>query len=169
MEQIKSQIKSCTDDEVHDLTWVMLRSLCREIAPLPKSTLFSKQQTIPLWTGYNAHLSTKSEHIKAVAYAPIIDSKSADIATVYTTMKNCRKMCLNLGQKVSLETMDQQLYAITKQVNKWCRPEQFKMHIVRIGRFHTLSCFIAAIGKLWEDGDLRDLLADSDAYAGLNC
>ena len=40
------------------------------------------------------------------------------------------------------------------------------MHIVRIGGFHTLSCFIAAIGKLWGDGGLRDLLVDSDVYAG---
>ena len=48
VEKLKSQIKSCTDDEVHDLTRLVLRSLCREIAPLPKSTPFS------LWTGYNA-------------------------------------------------------------------------------------------------------------------
>ena len=40
------------------------------------------------------------------------------------------------------------------------------MHIVRIGEFHTLSCFIAAIGKLWGGGGLRDLLVDSDVYAG---
>ena len=41
------------------------------------------------------------------------------------------------------------------------------MHTVRIGGFHTLSCFIAAIGKLWGDGGLRDLLVDFDVYAGL--
>ena len=46
------------------------------------------------------------------------------------------------------------------------RSEQFKMHIVRIGGFHTLSCFIAAFGKLWGDGGLRDLLVDSDVYVG---
>ena len=40
------------------------------------------------------------------------------------------------------------------------------MHIVQIGGFHTLNCFIAAIGKLWGDGGLRDLLVDSDVYAG---
>ena len=40
------------------------------------------------------------------------------------------------------------------------------MHIVRIGGFHTVSCFIAAIGKLWGDGGLRDLLVESDVYAG---
>ena len=70
VEKIKSQIKSCIDDEVHDLTWLTLRSLCRQIAPLPKSTPFSKQQTIPMWTGYNADLSTKSEHLAAVANCP---------------------------------------------------------------------------------------------------
>ena len=87
------------------------------------------------------------------------------MATVYTKMKNYRKMCLNPGQEVSLQTMDQQLYAIAHQV-KWCRPEQFKMHNVRIGGFHILSCFISAIGKLWGDGGLRDLLVDSNVYAG---
>ena len=61
--------------------------------------------------------------------------------------------------------MDQQLYAIAQQV-KWCQPEQFKMHIVQIGGFHSLNCFIAAVGKLWGDGGLRDLLVDSDVYAG---
>ena len=74
-------------------------------------------------------------------------------------------MSLNLGQEVPLQTMDQQLYAIVQQV-KWCRPERFKMHIVGIGGFHTLSCFIAAIGKLCGNGGLRDLLVDSDVYAG---
>ena len=33
-------------------------------------------------------------------------------------------------------------------------------------RFHTFSCLIGAIGKLWGDGGLRDLLVDSDVYAG---
>ena len=61
--------------------------------------------------------------------------------------------------------MDQQLYAIAQQV-KWHLPEQLKMHIVRIGGFHALSCFIASIGKLWGDGGLRDLLVDSDVNAG---
>ena len=40
------------------------------------------------------------------------------------------------------------------------------MHIAQIGGFHTLSCFIAEVGKLWGDGGLRDLLVDSDVYAG---
>jgi hypothetical protein len=30
----------------------------------------------------------------------------------------------------------------------------------------SLSTFIFALGKLWADGGLRDLLVDSDVYAG---
>ena len=73
-------------------------------------------------------------------------------------------MCLNFGEEVSLQSMDQQLYASSQQV-KWCRSEQSKMHIVRIGGFHTLSCFIAAIGEVWGDGGLRDPLVNSNVYA----
>jgi hypothetical protein len=32
--------------------------------------------------------------------------------------------------------------------------------------FHSLSCFLSSIGKLWADGGLRDLLVDSGVYAG---
>jgi hypothetical protein len=31
---------------------------------------------------------------------------------------------------------------------------------------HSLSTFIFALGKRWADGGLRDLLVDSDVYAG---
>jgi len=45
-------------------------------------------------------------------------------------------------------------------------PYVFRSHILRLGGFHTLSCFTACIGILWADGGLRDLLVDSGVYAG---
>ncbi|CAG2232448.1 unnamed protein product [Mytilus edulis] len=57
------------------------------------------------------------------------------------------KFVLAMGQKYSVQTFDQQLYSIAKQV-AWTMPETFRNHIIRLGGFHTLSCFIAAIGKL---------------------
>ena len=58
-----------------------------------------------------------------------------------------------MGQVHLVQTFDQQLYAIAKQV-EWAIPETSRNHIVRLGGFHTLSCYIAAIGKLWGDGGL---------------
>ena len=61
--------------------------------------------------------------------------------------------------------MDQQLYTVAQQV-KWTAKEEFSSHILCLGGFHSLSCYIAAIGKLWADGGLRDLLVESEVYAG---
>jgi hypothetical protein len=55
-----------------------------------------------------------------------------------------------MGQVPLVQKFDQQLYAIAKQV-EWAIPETSRNHIVRLGGFHTLSCYIAAIGKLWGD------------------
>jgi hypothetical protein len=99
-----------------------------------------------------------------VSYAPIIESKPNDMATVYTTMKKCIDMTKAFGQKHSIQTFDQQLYAMAKQV-QWSQPDVFCNHIIRLGGFHTLSCFIAAIGKLWGDAGLKDLLVESSVYA----
>ena len=42
----------------------------------------------------------------------------------------------------------------------------FNRHILRLGGFHSVSCFLSSIGKLWADGGLRDLLVDSGVHAG---
>ena len=62
-----------------------------------------------------------------------------------------------MGQVHSVQRFDQKLYAIAKQV-EWAIPETFRNHTVRLGGLHTLSCYIVAIGKLWGDGGLKDLL-----------
>ena len=55
--------------------------------------------------------------VNFVAYPPIVDAKPTDIATVYTTMKKCVDMCNKAGQTYSIQTFDQQLYAIAQQVS----------------------------------------------------
>jgi hypothetical protein len=50
-------------------------------------------------------------------------------------------------------------------IGKWAKQDTFKTHILRLGGFHTMSCFVASIGKLWGDGGLKDLLIESSVYA----
>jgi hypothetical protein len=45
-----------------------------------------------------------------------------------------------------IQTFDQQLYAIAKQA-EWAKQDSFKTHILLLGGFHTMSCFVASIGK----------------------
>ena len=82
------------------------------------------------------------------------------MSTVYATMRRCQEMTKSLGQAYSIQTFDQQLYAIAKQV-EWAKHDTFKTHILRLGGFHTMSCFVASISKLWGDGRLKDLLIES--------
>jgi hypothetical protein len=47
-------------------------------------------------------------------------------------------MTKSLGQAYSIQTFDQQLYAIAKQV-EWAKQDTFKTHILRLGGFHTMN------------------------------
>ena len=79
-------------------------------------------------------------------------------------MRRCQEMTKSLGQAYYIQTFDQQLSAIAKQL-EWAKQDTFKTHILRLGGFHTMLCFVAAIGKLWGDGGLKDLLIESSVYA----
>lgn len=120
---------------------------------------------IRFWSGFNSTISDFRPSYAIVAYAPIVDVKPSDMTTVYMTMKKCLEMSASVGQENAIQTFDQQLYAVAQQV-KWAMPNTFENHIIRLGGFHALSCFISAIGKLWSDGGLHDMLVDSGAYAG---
>jgi hypothetical protein len=57
-----------------------------------------------------------SSNVTAIAYAPIIDTKPADMGTVFSTMIKCKEITNQLGQEITVQTMDQQLFAIAQQV-----------------------------------------------------
>jgi hypothetical protein len=160
-------LQSCVlgaDVCIPELKWVLLRMVSRNVLPLPTIADISDHQVIPFWSGHNKTLTPKQDGFTAVGYAPIIDAKPSDMATVYTTMNACKKMTEALGQTYSIQTMDQQLYAVAQQV-KWHKSEHFSHHILRLGGFHELMCFIAAIGKIWGDAGLKEMIVDADIYA----
>ncbi|KAK3097137.1 hypothetical protein FSP39_006702 [Pinctada imbricata] len=148
-----------------DIMWVLLRTINRNILPGLTFSGIPNVQKIPFWTGFNASISKPNDFYNVAVYEPIIDGKPSEMATVYTAMKRCIAMSKRAGQSHSIQTFDQQLYSIAQQV-KWAHPDLFDTHILRLGGFHMLSCYIASIGKLWADGGLRDLLVDSGVYAG---
>ena len=154
LQQLKTNISM-----TRDVVWILLRMVPRNLLP-PGPQVNTNDVIAPLWTGFNAQLSNKNNSFTATAYAPIIDAKPADMKTVYTTMIKCKQMTESLGQKTSVQTMDQQLYAISQQV-KWADDVTFHNSILRLGGFHTISCFIATIGKLWGSAGLIDILVDS--------
>ncbi|CAG2211852.1 unnamed protein product [Mytilus edulis] len=161
-------LNSCTDPigQTPDLLWVIRRMICREGSVLPHELSSNcTEQFVPFWSGFFSTLADFKPDRTIVAYGPIIDNKPSDMATVFTAMHNCQNLATTLGQKHAIQTMDQQLYAVAQQV-KWSLKDKFADHIIRLGGFHALSCFIAAVGKLWSEAGLKDLLVDSGVYAG---
>jgi hypothetical protein len=157
-------VYSKTKNEVTDMIWVLLRSLTRPMVEVPVKAIVL-EQVVPFWTGFNKILSDRQPDHVVVAYPPIIDAKPADMATVYTTMCKCMQTSPAVTQGCSVQTFDQQLHAIAQQV-KWSMPEKFESHVLRLGGFHNLSCFMSTLGKIWATAGLRDLLVDSGVYAG---
>ena len=149
---------------VNDFVWVILRSFAREPLQRNLDVTIKNDQVIPFWSDFNRSFSPINEYSTEVSYKPIIDATPTEMDTLYTSMLNCSATAKALGQEYSIQTMDQQLYAIGQQV-KWGCPEKFMSHFNRLGGFHTICCFISSIGKLWGDGGLKDLLKDSNVYA----
>jgi hypothetical protein len=71
---------------------------------------------------------------------------------------------VNKGESCSRNRIDS--FDKSTALVKWSMPEKFESHVLRLGGFHTLSCFMSALGKIWATAGLRDLLVDSGVNAG---
>jgi len=52
-----------------------------------------------------------------------------------------------LKQKHSVITFDQAIYKIAKEI-QWNKPTEFSSTIIRVGGFHILMNYMAALGKM---------------------
>ena len=162
-QMIQKCVRDDTTVKTDNLSWVFLRNCTRSI--YPDFNLPSNQQVVPFWAGFNALAVEANSTYVVHAYKPVINSQPTDPETMYRTMKGCRETAVAADQEVSVQIVDQQLYAIAQEI-KWDRPVEFAHHVIRIGGMHTLFSYIAAIGSIFGDAGLRELLADSCVYAG---
>ena len=94
----------------------------------------------------------------------MLDFKSSDPATIYTTLKLLNDMMGKLGQQHSVITFDWAIYHVAKQV-QWDRPMEFSNTIIRMGGFHIILNYLATIGKMHESSGLREILVESGVYS----
>ena len=152
-----------------DVVWLLLRMLPRGIIPgFPQSSDGQSTCIVPFWKGYHSQTSSTGPNEQVTktckVHLPIVDAPPTNKQTVYTAMKNCRNLTSLLGQTTSVQTMDQQLYVIAQEI-KWDQPITFKDHYLRLGTFHARMSFLAAVGKIWGDAGLREVLVDSGCFA----
>ncbi len=151
-----------TAETFTDQTWVLLRMLPRSMLPYIAGF---QEQRIPFWTGYHKLLHEDKQTKTTIGYKPVLNGAPTNPATVYTTMKHAKQTSQALHQSHAVQTFDMQLYIIAQQI-KHSNKEEFGDHVLCLGGFHQLCCFISAIGKIWGSAGLRDMLVESDVYAG---
>ena len=79
---------------------------------------------------------------------------------MYTVLQRSLQMAQQLGQHDVIVVFDQAIYAKALEV-LWQNKDQFQQVVVRIGSFHTICAFLAAIGKRFGDAGLADVLMES--------
>lgn len=119
-------------------------------------------QVIPVWTGFNTILQD-NHHLRecTIGYCEVIDASPTELPTVYTLLQRSLKMADQLGQEDVIVVFDQAIYAKVLEII-WQNQEEFKRLVVRMGTFHTICAFLAAIGKRFGDGGLSDILLESE-------
>ena len=130
-----------------------------------KDTLFSlednQRQVIPAWSGFNIKLREDSVPREcSVGYCQVIEASPTELPTVYTVLQRSLQMADQLGQHDVIVVFDKAIYAKALEV-PWQKKDQFQRLVVRIGSFHTICAFLAAIGKRFGDASLADVLVES--------
>ena len=133
-------------------------------------------QVIPAWTAFNIKIIEgrglrescvwyfpviEASHWK---YFPVIEASPTELPTVYTILQRSLQLADQLGQRDVVTVFDQPIYAKALDI-VWQNPQQFQRVVLRMGTFHTVCAFLAAIGKRFSGAGLEDVLIESGIVA----
>ena len=101
----------------------------------------------------------------SIGYCQVIEASPSQFLTVYTLLQRSLQIADQLGQHDVIVVFDQAINANLTLEVLWKNKDQFQRLVVRIGSFHTICAFLAAIGKLFGDAGLADVLMESGIVA----
>ena len=97
------------------------------------------QNNVPDYNGYctaEARISGKPLLPETkILYQPYIDESPTDPSTILTAMEDAEQIAKDAGQKYTVFTADQQLYAIVLNIVS-CNPKRWEYFIPRLGGMH---------------------------------
>ena len=145
-----------------DFGWVLCRM---RIEDNLSSIADSQRQLISAWTGFNTLRNENSIPREcSISYCQVIEASPTELSTVYTVLQRSLQIADQLGQHDVIIVFDQAIYAKALEV-LWQNKDQFQRLVVRLGSFHTICAFLAAIGKRFGDAGLADVLMESGIVA----
>ena len=123
------------------------------------------EEGLPAWTGfYTLRNENSIPRECSIGYCQVIEASPTELSTVYTVLQRSLQIADQLGQHDVIIVLDQAIYAKALEV-LWQNKDQFQRLVVRLGSFHTICAFLAAIGKRFGDAGLADVLMESGIVA----
>jgi hypothetical protein len=133
-----------------------------------RSGLFSHDGTgdsIPPWGTFHVGIAAESSPaVSTVAFNPILMAPPTDASTVYTTLKRAKEAINSLGQHYVPVFFDMGLLTKAYEIT-WANPDDLEGVIPCEGGMHLLMSVFSAIGYLYGDAGLKQLLHESGVYA----
>ena len=99
-----------------------------------------------------------------VSFNPIIMANPTDPATIFTTLKRAKESMKNLGQNYAPVFFDIGLLSMALEI-AWANPQELAGVIPCEGGMHLLMSVFSAIGHLYGDAGLNQLLHESGVFA----
>ncbi|XP_053373036.1 uncharacterized protein LOC123541526 [Mercenaria mercenaria] len=120
----------------------------------------------PPWTIFQSQISSDQlAESSDVVFNPIIMSTPTHYNTVYTTLKRIKEQMNALGQSNCPVFFDMGLLTKALEV-VWARQPELSGVIPMEGGMHFLMAVFAGVGFLYGEAGLRELLSDSEVFAG---
>lgn len=120
--------------------------------------------SVPPWGVYHAAMTDSSTNVMSVAYNPMIMATPSDLSTVYTTLMRAKESINKLGQTHIPIFFDMGRLPKAPEIT-WAYPEELEGVIPCEGGMHLLMSVLSAIGYIYGDAGLKQLLHESGVFA----
>lgn len=115
------------------------------------------------WTGVNI-LTNHPLDKSSIHYLPIIEASPTEVSTVKHILTSAVKMADSMDIPSVVVVFDQAIYCKAQMI-RWNDAALQDRLLIRLGEFHTIMSFLAAMGKRFEKSGLEDLLVESEVVA----
>ncbi|KAJ8917907.1 hypothetical protein NQ315_002600 [Exocentrus adspersus] len=121
------------------------------------------------WSEYHNLICNDSVKVSTISYLPFLNNPHTEFDTIYTSMLRLVQLAESLHQKHIIITEDLAIYSKAQEI-LWNEPPAIIDKVtLQLGGMHLTMAFIASIGFLYRDGDLSNMLPDTDVYATNSC
>ena len=139
-------------------------SLAQDTAYIMMKSAQPQQETpIPGWTGFNINISQPLP-VSVIHYLPVIEASPTDLSTVNHILSDAVTHADRLECDSVMVVFDQAIYSKVQQI-RWANKAIEQRLVPRLGEFHTVMCFLSAIGKRFKLAGLEDVLIESNVVA----